>query len=1298
MLKYKHIIENLTDSQKISLLTDIHNLSENEFKAMGIPGIIAGYMCDYCCDEFPSAVNLANSWDRKLIRLVAKETYRSMAREGVNHFVVPGPKVRISPYRSLLSDDPYLASQISGQYLKAAEQMNLCASMSELSITHEEVEWLDDEPDVRVLAEYVVDPYRRAARMGKCRGVYTENKANSEQYNKINISLSDAVSEGMFGEEKIFSLCRKVPSDEAVSYLANKRVCMSSSGQALTTALNRYSLLVQAISDGRASVGELEAEMEKGKAMSPELLDEAVDRLLDFAFSCNREAKLDDPELRFEKYLSKRAARESTVLLKNSGKILPISCDKNISVIGDIFATYNGQPRNAERLLEYIDRRQAKGKISKKIVKKPAVFARGYDIALERSEDHLTEAYRTAMVSDRVIIFVGSNMRAEKEAAKCEKLTLPANQQALLESLREFGYKTVVVVSGNYAVDVSFAKYYAGVIFAPLNTKMGVIAAIDVALGVFNPCGKLAATLYSDTDYAFKKQKSYRQKWNMKAGRFIGYRYYDSADMNVGFPFGHGLSYTKFEYSNPQVVDGEIIFDVKNCGKRGGVEVAQVYMGSVNSSELRPKKELVGFSRVELAPGETATVRIQLKVPVIYDVKANHYVTEKGNYKVYVGSSVSDIRLETSVVAGENELAPCNENLSDYLESETNILTDNYTLEARYKRMKRSIKNLVFGIVAIVLAISIEVYCAVAYNEAVFLDVLAGILIAGAIVMFVWDYIDKKAEYKKHRALIDKVNEQSFGNADEMPIYSAPQMFVQEFDVTAREGKLVNNPDENVDNEYFKNINKDLTFVSACSEFEAFARERGYVFTPETVKEIFAAFSASRLIMVKGMDNDTFTAFVAIVSEYFGGKLRVDSVNESYINEEFMLFGHDEADHRYKRNALLAMESADRFKYDIFIAALTDVKFEFISNYFVPFARYIRNPNGTNSVLAMNERHISTAYNIPRNLWFILNLDGGETLDNIPEYISDIATVNTFEFEFCEPEHTQTDVTMFKYPQIEYLENKNKALSEIDEDTWKKFDKFKDFVNYYTPYSVSNKLWTSLEKYVATYIACDGDRHEAIDKAIAYKLIPSVMSALKDCEFEEGKDLVSTLDRLFGEENTAYSRKMIQLALTVFEYEEYYEEMTDGEYVEGVENVEEGNNEYSYEDTFADLPEPTDVTAEVEDDAEEETAYEDEGEASDETSEDNIVLDAIEDADYEPVDGEKEDSVEEDELDVEEIDQDALFEEELTEDEIEEAEKFEDENRDIIENAPALEVDGKFAEEDEEAEVTEEENTVNDAE
>ena len=364
---------------------------------------------------------------------------------------------------------------------------------------------------------------------------------------------------------------------------------------------------------------------------------------------------------------------------------------------------------------------------------------------------------------------------------------------------------------------------------------------------------------------------------------------------------------------------------------------------------------------------------------------------------------------------------------------------------------------------------------------------------------------------------------------------------------------------------------------------------------------------------------------------------------------------------------------------DIFITALTDVKFDTISNYFVPFARYIRNPMGTNTVLAMNEKHISTAYNIPQNLWFIVNIDEFETLDNMPEYISDIATVNSFEFELCEPERTHTEITLFKYPQFDFLDTKNKSIAEIDEDTWKKLDKLEEYVNAQSPYSTGNKLWTSLEKYVATYIACEGDKREALDKAIAVKMIPSILSALKDCEIEEDKDLSSTLNRLFGEDNTIFCHKIMEIAMSVPEYteEEYYnEEYYSDEYVEGEENYEDiPEGEEAYEDlpegevAYEDIPEDAEAYADIpegeenyEDISDDEETYEDVAEDVVEDVEEDVVEDVVEDVAEEIVEDVVEDAAEEI---VEDVVEDAA--EDIVEDVVEDA--AEEIAEDVIEDA-----------------------------
>ena len=1258
MLKYKHIIDKLTDTQKIRLLTDIQSLTQSEFRDLGIPPVRSGYIGNYAADRYPASAVLANSWDRELIRTVAKDTYRTMASDGINHFIVPGPKIKISPYRSVLSEDPYLASQISGQFLKAADDINGCATMSELSITADETNWLDDEPDSRVLAEYVIDPYRRAAHIGRCMGVFTDMRANSDAYNAVNIAMADAVTAGKFGENEMYSFCRYAGADDVVSYVGKGRLCMQAPYQTLEAAYSRYNKLQASISTGLASVGELETEVAEGKAISPEMLDNALDRVLEFAFSCSGVRPFESLEPNEERSLSRRAARESTVLLKNEGGLLPLKkkAKQKVAVLGDIFGVGDDGLRNVDRLLEYLDRRHFKEKDLERMRYVSSEYSRGYDICSSRSEDLICDAYRLASESDVVIVFLGDSRDSEKHAAQNGKLTLPANQLALMDALKSFSHKTVAVISGNFGIDVTFTKNVAACLFAPLGVKHGVVAAIDIICGVYNPTGRLASTLYYDTEYGLEKQRAYRTEWGAKAGRFIGYRYYDLLDYNVGFPFGHGLSYTKFTYSNLTIKNGEILFDVTNSGRRGGVEVAQVYLGINNSTRMRPLKELIGFSRVELEAGETATVRIKLRETRVYDPQNNRYVKEMGEYTVYVGASVSDIRLTRNVNLGDTVLEDIGERRSDYLQSESNIISDNYTLEANYKRMKKSAINLVFGIAALALAISLQVYCAFESNESGFLDVLSGILAFGGVVMFVWDYINKKRETAARRSLIDAANKEYFESADELPVYTATEMFVEAFEedkknVVEVEKKKAGREDD----EYYNSINQSLTYIGICSDFEKFALERGYSFKSDTVKEIFSSFAASRLMIIKGMSNENFVAFVSLFSEYFGCKLRVDNVNDSYVNEESVLFGRDDYDHKYKRNALLAIEAANRKKYDVAITALTDVKLGDISNYFVPFARYIRNPQGSNSVLALNERNISTAYVIPQNLWFILNLAESETVDNMPEYITDIATVNYFEFGRCIPSESHTEVATFKYPQVEHLENANKAISEIDEDTWRRIDKLETYVNGFKDYSIGNKLWTSVEKYIEAYLACNGERAVAIDKAIAYKMLPSILVALKNCEFEEGKDLISTLDRLFGSENTYYCRKMIEIDSTVT-------------------NIDEDSNDYyegeATDDFFADYLGSDDENAEMID-VSDYAEYSSDDEEGEEEYQEYDYLD----------EDESEDEDEDENEEFEEFDSESPVDEQVNET------FLEDESEDVLaEEEHAEEVDAADAEETDEAE------------
>lgn len=1123
MLKYGYIIERLTDDQKIRLLSDIANLSRDEFCELGVPRVSIGEITGFDSDVYPSPESLAASFDGDLISRVAKEIYSDMRNEGVNVATVPSAKVKIDPYRAALSEDPYVSSFVASAYISAAKEYGQAVCTDGLLIAEDEAEWLDREPSREVIEEAVIAPFRDSAMAGDCIGVITDERKAAQSYKEVNTYLSNAIEANGAILRDAFELKKKVSPDDTVYNVVNKKICMSASSQALSAALVRYNKLKNSIAAGHASSGELAAEIEIGKAISPEMIDEAVDRLLDFAHRCASAKPSAADGYVADASLSARAASESLVLLKNDSRILPLSGGESVCLIGDVLSSLNGQDRDIEA---FIRRARADGAQS-------VEFARGYDILKDRSDHLISEAVAAAAKADRVLVFLGFDRAREKKKVKHKKLTLPAGQLALLSALKAYHKKVIAIVSSSSAVDVSFDNRVEALIYAPINTHDGVIAAIDAAFGKIEPVGRLASTLYRNTEYSFAKQMAYRSDWGLSAGRFIGYRYYADADFDVGYPFGYGLSYTEFKYSDVSVSHDSVTFTVKNTGKRFGIETAQIYAGIKKSARLRPCRELVGFERIELFPGESRKVTVHFALPRIWDGSAGELVTEGGTYTVYVASSAKDVRLTADVRGGDRVLSPeeGNRNLSDYLQSQSNVINDKFTLEARYTVMKKSVKNIVYGIVAIALAIGIKVYGAATYDDSIFLTLVALALCAGAVVMFVLDLKDKNRTQELVRAEIDKINKKSFEDAEKMDVPNASAMFVDEFDSAERVNVAEAQTVHVEDNEFFMHIDRELSFKKACDDFEIFARERGYVFGSDAVREIFSALSASRLIMLKGMSNEAFFLFMTVLSEYFDSRAYIDAVDATYTNDESVLFGFDDMHHRTKKNVMHAIDDAKNTKHVIHFAGLTGVRFENISDYFVPFARYARNPLGSACVLATNENNVSTTYYIPQNLWFVVNLAPGETLDNIPDYISDIATVCSFELELKDPEETHTEIPLFKYYQLDYLCSKIKSLGDIDEDTWKKIDRLEEYVSERADYAIGNKRWIGLEKYLAAYIACEGDKTEAIDRAVASKILPSAIVALRNYEAAEDEKTVNEeLDIIFGEENTYACRRMLQLA------------------------------------------------------------------------------------------------------------------------------------------------------------------------
>ena len=1106
MLKYKELINRLTESQKILILTDIQSLSRREFKRLGLPALKTGNIDEYANNIYPCSVILANSWNKELWSSVASDLLWIMEKDGVELATLPSPKIKINPYRCALSEDPMLASDISREYLASAKARGMSSCLEGYSLERDELEWLDDEPNERVIREMVVKPYSDAVKDTDCSAIMTGSELGEGGYKKKNIELIE--SEKM--SEFKFSICKKASAADTVSMIQKGIICFKASGFELEKALKRYEELRRFVDKGDASVAELEEEISLGNAISPEAVDMAIGKVFDFINVCREKKENEMSAGAVRDRLAIRAVKESAVLLKNKNKILPVSANEKVFIIGDI-RTDDGE--SVAKLCENILIEKGYDCIG---------MAQGYEIDKDRSEMSLGEAYNLSEKADKIILLLGRDQIRDDNVAKTRDLKLPANQEALAHRLMMRGKNVVAVVSTGCGFDISAVEGFDSVMLMALNTKFSANALVDIVTGEFNPSGRLSCSLYRNTNHSFKKQRHYRRIGN-KVGGFIGYRYYDSANYDVGFPFGHGIGFSDFVYSKPKINGTTITFTLKNVGRYAGTETVQMYVGTESSAILRPEKELIGYTKVSLNAGESRQISMEISLPAVYDVKTNGFVKEAARYNVYIGASVSDIRLTLKYAGGDCELAGDGEDIIDYLQSRSNILRDKYTLEANYELMKRTVRNIISGVILIVLAVFLRVYCHSNAIDSDFLNVFSLALALVSAGFFIMEIADRMRIASEEKILIQKANQEHFEDAVTTKIFSTEQMFREEFENDAEEEIAHAFDLDDLSEEYLAYVDDKFDFLTATKEFALFASERGCKLDANTVREIFASISSSRLMIVNGMSEDDFELLMKVLCEYFRSEVHIDKVDESYTDEGSVLFEGD-AEHK-KREAMLAIEAARAERPKMHLLGLTNVKFADMANYFAPFVKYAKSPNGHNSVTVGSGRNANTYY-IPKNIWLVLNLASGENVENIPESVSEVSSLCNIVISKCEVAEIATSVHKFYYYQIDFLSDRIAAKCDVNESEWKKLDSFSAFVNGYVPFAIGNKQWIGIERYIAVFEGCGGDADVAFDRALAVRLIPSVISAASKAE--KRIDLIDGINTAFGDSEISACRKVIK--------------------------------------------------------------------------------------------------------------------------------------------------------------------------
>ena len=664
-MKHQNLIDKMTLAEKAAFLSGKSEWESRDYKRLGIPSIFCsdgphgirkqvgsgdhlGLNASLPSTCFPTAATVANSWDEELGEKVGDALGEEAAALGVNVLLGPGLNIKRSPLCGrnfeYFSEDPYLAGKMAASYIRGIQGRGVYACPKHFAVNNQELRRMSMNSvlDERTLREIYLTGFEIAVKEGGAKAIMTSYNEVNGTYANENTHLLKDILRGEWGFDGI------VITDWGGSNSHTKGVAAGSNLEMPNPGLGSAREILSAVKSGELKMEELDA---------------CVDDLLDAVLTLNKNAE--DKKPRFSETapheLARRAASESAVLLKNTDQILQLSVGSKVAVIGDFafLPRYQGAGSSVvnatfvettERMIQNYDL---------KVVGSSHGYQRtgGEDAALKK------EALDLAGQADIVLYYLGLDEISESEGLDRTHMRIPQNQIDLLEALVQVNPNIVAVVSAGSAVEMPWQHCCKAILHGYLSGQAGAGAMLDILTGRVNPSGRLSETYpvkYEDTP-AFRNFPGRERNAEYREGIFVGYRYYDTTKVRVQYPFGYGLSYTTFEYSNLKTDEWGASFTITNTGSCDGAEVAQLYVSKPGAEVFRPEKELKGFKKVFLKAGESKEVMIPYddKTFRYWNVLTNQWETEGGTYRIMVGACVADIRLETEVtVNGTTEFHP----------------------------------------------------------------------------------------------------------------------------------------------------------------------------------------------------------------------------------------------------------------------------------------------------------------------------------------------------------------------------------------------------------------------------------------------------------------------------------------------------------------------------------------------------------------------------------------------------------------------------------------------------------------
>ena len=654
-MKHQDIIAKLSLEQKCALLSGKNTWQTQEYPKQGVPAIWLsdgpnglrkqagaadhlGLNPSVPATCFPTAATMANSWDPELGEEVGRALGEETAANRVNVLLGPGLNVKRSPLcgRSFeyFSEDPYLSGKMAAAYVRGIQENGIAACPKHFAVNSQELRRMASNSvlDERTLRELYLTAFEIVVKEAHPKSIMSAyNKVNDIYANENHHLLVDIL-------RKEWGFDGAVVTDWGGSNDHVESVKNGSTLEMPSPGLGGARKLLKAVAEG---------------SLTEQEIDLRVDELLELVLSTT--AAMEKAPRKFDEKahheLARRAAAESIVLLKNEGGILPLKHGKKVALIGDFALTprYQGagssmvNPTRVDSLKDAMEAAELE----------MIGYCAGYERSGKPNKAYLDEAVSQAKMADVVILCIGLDESSESEGLDRTHIGIPAVQKEVLNAVTAVNPNVVAVVSAGSVIETDWAAKCKAVVHGYLGGQAGAGAMLEVLTGWQNPCGKLAETIplrYEDTPAA-RYFPGRKQNAEYREGLYVGYRYYETANKAVRYPFGYGLSYTTFAYSDLKVNADKVTFTLTNTGSVAGAEIAQLYVAKPDAAVFRPAKELKGFAKVFLKAGESKTVTIPLddKTFRYWNVTTDRWEVEGGSYQLLVGANVQDIRLTAEI-------------------------------------------------------------------------------------------------------------------------------------------------------------------------------------------------------------------------------------------------------------------------------------------------------------------------------------------------------------------------------------------------------------------------------------------------------------------------------------------------------------------------------------------------------------------------------------------------------------------------------------------------------------------------